>query len=1416
MKKNVIAAQSNFYGMRRFIILFTIFLIHFSSSAQEIILKQTVRFCAGNTVAVACDVVGDFNSSNTFSIEFYNTEGVIYSGQASIKDYEMSFFIPDNLEGVNCKFRVRSSSPSMVFAERNAYIVGKPEISPIDESPYLNSKIKKYEAVDVTFTANSLFEPYLVYYSDGTSKASLDKRFITVDNNMAYGIDSIVHSCGTTGSYYLPVKVTDYHFDIVVENSSFCSGNKSAVKILSDAVFSPSDIDYLLLEKEEDEYSLSYQLIDEILLFDIPEELESGVFNLKVGMSTFNEVVEQKINVVKTPKYSLDTTVNVLLGNDVILENLRIDELGSFDQTKTQLFLNDQLEFNTYNTNDIRISNIRESKYYELTKAYNECFLRVEGGVQVNVLPTIIIDSVSDKRICEGENLFFYCHSNVPLASNLTYKIGFNYTDHDNFPTNIYDLDIEWVSDGVFKLNPSQYANLGKRTAMHPNIYTTSGIKGKPFTENVGILKAPSINILRHEGYGAAIRTGTVTLYSESNDLPEGNMLMSDGKTVELRTSGGRILSVLRPEYEGNYYPVKTFNKCGENFSNSGGVNIQWTDESVPAILLSWIEREFYETGDTLFLNWETYGTFGGSNAFYADFLNFSDDVLVHSIPIIAGQDFVVIPNLGEEYYSYVRIRASAPSTVSTQRLVGYVKIPNPIDTKIMARQSEFDSRSFYLPDTAYLDSYTKTDLLLTKSDGLSSADSYGLFELYNTDNKRISLGKGLSFSKDSLIKAAYLKTKNGVWPFEDSIQIIHKPFRFKLKSYETFCSNSYSYVSLDYFLHGDVPSNLDLKIKIRKKYESAEFILVDQVSVYERKMVFKVPFSSVEQGLYDIIVYDAISGVSSENEHFHPWLNHIIGSPTFSVDSNLGRDIVSNEERVNIKLQPSYDESFNFYWLSNIDNLYSSAYTQEISSNQLVYGIVGFTKCGYVNSPDTVKLEFLPSILEMYSVELPCVGQSEPMEILYRKRSKTIDPNTEWTFYLKLGETEIDLYSIDSISSNVIGYHKLDLPLGLGEGTYQLRYRSTQPFYDKYLSTITLSKQPEAELISSTIYKYHEDLYHLPLRLSGGSGNYTLKFSNSGFQENLDPLFPFFEIASTYFYSEGYFSVHPTLAFEGAHEVEITGFTTSGGGCEGVSSGLINVLYLNDDKKLYANIINDNDDVQILCQSGDTLTLELVLEGNFGISNFVPQLSNGLGTNYTNVPFTASGNIYEVYLPENLPAGEAYYFRFHETITDIYGASSDKQIVIKENPSLSISLATSIVEGDSALLSLSFIGERPFSFLLGNEGFESEWNASSYKTYLSPTASTQYVLNNYSDKYCSVDLEERFTLKVLCKELDEIRNIVGENQLYRANRLVISSVQDSNTTLELNAGRNIIIEPGFETKTNAIFKAVISGCEEN
>lgn len=1414
-EKNVIAVQSIFYLMGRFIFLFIIFLIQFSSIAQEVILKQGLRFCAGNTVFVACDVNGDFNLSNTFSIEFYNAEGLIYTGKASIKNNEMSFFIPENLKGVNCKFRVRSSSPSRVFAERNAYIFGKPEISPIDESSYVNNTIKKYEEINVTFSAANLYEPYVVYYSDGTSKPSLDKRFIAVDNNMFYGIDSIVHSCGTTGSYYLPVLVSDHHFDIRVENSRFCSGNKATVKILSDAVFSDSDIDHVSLVYGENVYFLTYELIDELLVFDLPEELESGLFNLKVSMSTFNEVVERKISIVRAPKYSLDTTVNVLLGNNLLIESLEIEDFGDFDETKTQFFLNDKLEFNTFNSNKIGISNIKESEYYELSKAYNECFLRVEGGVQVNVLPTIIIDSVSDKRICEGENLFFYCHSNVPLASNLTYKVGFNYTDHDNFPTNIYDLDIEWVSDGVFKLNPSQYASLGKRTAMYPNIYTTSGIKGKPFTENVGILKAPSINILSHEGYGAAIRTGTVTLYSESNDLPEGNMLMSDGKTVELRTSGGRILSVLRPEYEGNYYPVKTFNKCGENFSNSGGVNIQWTDESVPAILLSWIEREFYETGDTLFLNWETYGTFAGSNTFYADFLNFSNDALVHSIPIASGQNFVVIPNLGEEYYSYVRIRASAPSTVSTHRLVGYVKIPNPIDTKFMARQSEFDIRSFYLPDTAYLDSYTKTDLLLTKSDGISSADSYGLFELYNTDNKRISLGRGLSFSKDSLIKTAFLKTKNGVWPFEDSIQIIHKPFRFKLKSYETFCSNSYSYVSLDYFLHGDVPSNLDLKIKIRKKYESAEFILVDQVSVYERKMVFKVPFSSVEQGLYDIIVYDAISGVSSENEHFHPWLNHIIGSPTFSVDSNLGRNVVSNEERVNIKLQPSYDESFNFYWLSNNDNLYSSAYTQEISSNQLVYGIVGFTKCGYVSSPDTVKLEFLPSILEMHSVELPCVGQNEPMEILYRKRTKTITPNIEWTFYLKLGETEIDLYSIDSISSNTIGYHKIDLPSGIGEGTYQLRYRSAQPFYDKYLSTITLSKQPKAELISSTIYKYHEDLYHLPLRLSGGSGNYTLEFSNSGFQEFLDPIFPSYEIAKTYFDSDGYFSVHPAMAMDGALEVSIMDFSAGFGGCEGESSGVINVVYLNNTKKMYANIIHENEEVQVFCQSGDTLRLELVQE-NFGWGNFEPQLSNKAGTEYTDIPFTVNGNLYEVYLPNNLPAGEAYFFRFHETITDIYGASSDRQIVIKESPLLSVSIASSIIEGDSTLLNLSLTGESPFSFYMTDQGYISEWANNTYTKYLSPAENTHYVLNNYSDKYCSADLEESFMLKVLCKELDEIRNTVSQNELYKANRLIISSVQNSNTTLELNAGQNIIIEPGFETKTNAVFRANISGCEEN
>lgn len=1389
---------------------FLFFLLFFNKTfCQEIIYNHPIGVtCADSLKNFNVTVDGQFGAGNQFSIEFSDEYGyVTYSQPINIINGKVSFKYPP-LEFVKTYYmKIRSSNPERVFNFGYLTIYTKPRISLVfDQLEEIQSKTyEKNEVVTLPYKASPASEISYETISGQKFKVFGGNYFSMfsvreiVKSDGYYGIKKATNFCGTVSlqNYGYQLRVKPERFSLInTEALDFvCTENTLVISLQTENPL-PDDglsFDVVLTNQAGQAFYPEYSRNKSFLSINIPDNQPLGMYNLKVRIHERNIESTLPIRVKAAGSHTIWGAYNVKYGEsfDITGYSSQIDDSNYYAEPFLYLDNKIRLEVSQYIPRKIKFNAPTQSGYYPITSGFmGGCKNKVSGGIQVNVSPSIRIESISNTSFCRGQDVFLTVSSNLSLSSSNSYKVRLGHSVNTEafsgkitYSSSYDEINATWVSGNTLKFSVPLNVSFSTKSLLYVSVIANNpNIEGIIYPEPIRVLEKPNVSFT-NTTYN--IFPGTF-LANYTSNAHEGKILMSDGRIYNLEEnheSWNDDDGHIRPlSYQtGYYYPVSVSNKCGVG-TVSGGYSVYNTDPNRSAVLLTTLQKTNYCTGDTLRLDWTTNGYFGSLNKFFVEFGSPADTL----IEIQPGQTYIIIPNLGADNIGgVVRIKSTNPEAYSSFRNIHITQKPiSPVLRVLDGTPQLF----YYISDSVRVNSYNP----------VTFSGSTGVFRTSN--NTTLPMNRPVYYQSDQIININNFSNSCQNTPFNKQLKIDYHPYLFTLINMGVSCNKYLNQIYIRYQLYGDIPQNMLVGVQFRAtaaqpwsnmtvNVRSTDYLIasLDSRNVSTENCWVRFVRTDSQGNFVEVLG----SPIAFNVKKYHD---------SYRLTSTLGNNIVSDTFPVNFQLNLSPpDRSVHADILNPNGWLFSDV---SISDDQKFFASRAFNECGSTTVTDTVKVSITPQIREVLNYFIPCKDTDLLFEVNYTLLNQ-IPSGTTLKFYLQKNGQK---YYIGQ-TTNINGNFTAAMPTYIGEGIYDLGYELSNANISRIFAMgVRYQRKGTVRIIAGNVYKYPNDPFYISFEATGGNSNYQVR-TNVLYDNN-----PYLIWLNEEGYQWGY---QPNNS--NPDSVEIIYADTYNNVCPpSVSTEKLSVTYLPyTGRKIYAEIRLSNSQIPTYCSgSGGTLEVEVSSEGYFNYDNeFIPQISDKFGLNFIDVPYQKNGNLFTITMPSNLVVGEAYRIRFRSTSPAETGASSNSVIIIKPRPQVNLSGTLRINEGQTATITSPIIGTPPFNIVFNDSQVLNEYMSGILMRVVQPAEDFAYRITQLTDKYCNGTPTGEVNVVYDCTPLKQLSGNETNRKTYKAFEIRSSSTLSTSANVEYKGKKAILLTPGFVSEKGSVFKAGLNGC---
>ncbi len=555
--------------------------------------------------------------------------------------------------------------------------------------------------------------------SEGNGDTRIYSYREVLNSSGVYGIRRASNFCGTTNAivgYNLKVNSPRFKIRKTEQTEYICNGNKFVLDLQSESTLPESGLSFIisLINAQGQSTELNFIRNKQQLIIDIPEYQQAGEYKIKVRVVEMELVAEMNIKIKETAIYSVSGTYDVKYGESFLITSFNAPVQNNFNYEYLDLFLNSKIKLEVNAQAQLKYNFPTASGMYYLTGAFSadlvsSCKSRVTGGIQVNVKPSIKIESISNETLCRGEDFILKLSSNQELLPTFNYKVRLGkfvstepFSNRKVYYDTYEEVSATWLSNNTIKFSVPLNSTLNTKPDYYISIVVDNpSIEGIIYPNIIRILETPNVNFVNT----------TYTIYPNSyladytTNSHIGQIQMSDGRVYSMeqnyetwQDNDGHIRSLA---YQSGYnYPVKAWNQCGTGIV-SGGYYVSNTEPSRVAVLLAPLRKQTYCAGDTIWIDWTKNGSFNPNNKFLLEF----SESNIPSIEISANQQYI-ISNFSSVINSpSIRVKSTSPETFSSWRFLGIEE--KPILANIAMRNVQYGAyRASF--DTVTVNSYSQ------------------------------------------------------------------------------------------------------------------------------------------------------------------------------------------------------------------------------------------------------------------------------------------------------------------------------------------------------------------------------------------------------------------------------------------------------------------------------------------------------------------------------------------------------------------------------------------------------------------------------------------------------------------------------------------------------------------------------------
>jgi hypothetical protein len=1188
----------------------------------------------------------------------------------------------------------------------------------------------------------------------------------------------------------------------------------SKPKVSSNSVFNVSVVN----TSTNQAINLSSTYLDGLLLIPLSTSITQG--NYRLTVSTADLTSTKPFYVKPKNEITVSGFYNVLYSEDVKI-NYTADNINDVDYS--YYYFGDTYS-NYLNSNDrsMVIKSPHVSGTFPLSQFYrNGCNYPVSGQVQINVLPSIIIDSLSKSQICMGDTLFLYAHSNVELKTWYSYILREGHEIynapyfHREYTDGFRDHSLTYLGNNKFQFVFTQSSTVATLEETYLSI-KTNGIEGIISREPFKFSKVPDLQ-LRNTTYNLP-QNGFCNVYFTSNHDKSGFIELNDGETYKLEKdtfsnllSSGRTRIFTPGNYE-SFSAIKVWNSCGLGIV-SGNFNVNIQDASKPAIKLKQFLKKGYCVGDTLWIDWETHGIFGAGNQFYVEFsgnkrkyINSGDEytILTRDLLLDVGRSA-----------NFVRLKSTNPAlTTDTNIITQYFSPYLSLDEGF--RIGEFNATSqFYFPvnTTDSILVNPNTELVVNGIDGFN----------YLTDlGHQFSTSSTVRFDVDTTLHFTKVQNFCGTASIDRTIKIFKEETTFEKLESVSLCNGTDNFVIVNYHAIGNQTPFLNTAFGLSERY-TANSAEIEKTILFNQRHTAVVRLEDSDFVSGNRFFKFRIKQKNNSNENnkkLSIYFSHYRGlnPENVKLTSNYGNDTTLNVYPIT-DLRLTLDRNVNDG--SAIDVVLNNGtllgYDIAVSQPTNYYLTSARGICGFMDIKDTISIKYNPQFTQLASFVAPCKNSANPLRVSLGQYG-AFPASNQFTFFLKSRSNGVE-YGIWQTSTFSSSYN-IALPDSVPVGQFTLGYQSSSPVATKYFpDNINIVNSAFGRILSGTVDIYEGDLLNIPFELNDGNNQYIIETNAT--QETFDPILGTIK-NSIYASQDGYNLLTQGQMFgNGRYDsLYITNLSTINSQCQSAFEGVLYLNFLpNSGAKFYAQTADNGTSIIHYCNNSATdIIVQLnVFSGGFGSNNiFVPQLSDSMGKNYQDITtYAVNGLFYTISLPSNLTFGEGYRLRFRSTSPALFGASTVKPLIIRQVPLLTFDNPVKIREGQNVNVLFNYTGAFPWRLELDNMLIEENIQSSYTSLNFSPLVSTNYRITKVADPFCENTDLGSLAIVVSCVENKNLSGLQVYDQFVRAESINSTSLIGNNLRVNYNAGKTIVLDPGFSINESTTFTAEIKGCEE-
>jgi hypothetical protein len=1399
-----------------FFILYIILLVIFGANAQEIILGNEIsKTCIDTVTIVSATTSGSFATNNQFFIEFYSTDGgdfLLHSQRIEVINNQIKFTYPSTwfeyYKYVNVK--IRSTEPALIVYNNYINIYSKPIYSYVYTEKALieSGQYNKNDIVELPFRiytvtgVNIETATGMKFFSEGGDSRIFSYREI-MNTTGVYGIKKASNFCGTTNALFgYSLKVNSQRFKLhkTEQTEYVCNGNKFVVDLQTDNTLPETGISFLvdLTNANAQSIGVNFTRNKQQLLIDIPEYQQAGNYTLKVRVVENELVATLPIKIKDTPTYVISGTYDVKYGESFLITGFNAPFQNDFNYEYLNLYLNGRVKLEVNQQRQLKYNFPKESGMYYLSGAFSadlstSCISKMSGGIQVNVKPSIKIESISSEVLCRGQDFILKLSSNQVLSSSYNYKVRLGkYATTESFSNRRYyystyeELNATWVSENTIKFTVPVNSTFNTKPAYYISVIINNpNTEGIIYPNPIRILETPNISFVN----STYVIPPATYLANYTTNSHIGWVQMSDSRTYPLEenieTGQENVGHIRSMAYQsGTYYPIKTWNQCG-NGTVAGSYNVSNTNPSGVAILLPPLKKKSYCVGDTVWLDWTKNGVFNANNKFFLEF----SEPYIPSIEISANQQFI-ISNLSSVINSpLIRIKSTSPEIYSLWRDLGVEE--KPILANISMKNVQYGPYNVSF-DTVTVNSYSPVFFY----------GHGGTFK--NTSNQIIPLDVPISFIKDTVITIAQVSNGCITQIFNKTLKINYRPYLCNINDFQVSCNKNKTLIRLKYYFYGDYSLPINLAVQFTNR-DSGIWTTLTTNAQYSDEIWAELNSASVS----DTYCYVRLVRIDEQNQvtdilsrNFTILIKKF--EQNYRLTTSLGNNVSAATHPFNLTLittPSSPNFLYNFYNPYGMINQAMTLYKDEVFTVTNAY-----SDCGFVNVSDTVRVKFVPQLISTHVTTSPCKSTQNPLSFTYEVLN-SFPIGTVIKFFISNSTNKYYIGQVNQLD----GWFSTIMPSNIPLGVYSLSYESGDGIYSKimYLG-VEYGDTGKARIISGTIDKYYDDPFYVPFELKDGYNFYDIILNISDYISY--PVYDFRKITI----NEDGFKLGSLVSSQAPSEVFISSFRTLAGSCSNqILEGKLKVNYLTGySNRIYANISLNNGSLPIKCIGAETLPISLTSQGYYYPDNqFIPQLSDSTGLNFTDIAYTQSGNNFTITLPKNLPTGEGYRVRFRSTSPIEYGASSVANIVVKASPNVHLLGSYRINEGETVTLNTNLVGVPPFNITYNDGQTITNLLSNSLQTIFSPIQDFNYVISSIRDKFCVGSSTGSLNVILNCSQIKTLSLAHTENRIFKAYEIRSNAIINSNINIKYKSGKSILLEPGFKVQNNATFTAEMNGC---